>query len=35
VDAARLSNVAAGIVVAVVGTATVKPEDLKRRLTDG
>jgi len=35
VDAARLSNVAAGIVVAVVGTATVKPEDLKRRITDG
>jgi len=35
VDAARLSNVAAGIVVAVVGTATVKPEELKRRITDG
>ncbi len=32
VDAARLSNVAAGIVVAVVGTATVKPEELKKRI---
>jgi D-glycero-beta-D-manno-heptose-7-phosphate kinase len=32
VDAARLSNVAAGIVVAVVGTATVKPEELKKRV---
>ena len=32
VDAARLSNVAAGIVVAVVGTATVNPEELKKRI---
>ncbi|HWR72699.1 MAG TPA: D-glycero-beta-D-manno-heptose-7-phosphate kinase [Nitrospirota bacterium] len=32
VDAARLSNVAAGVVVAVVGTATVKPEELKKRI---
>jgi D-beta-D-heptose 7-phosphate kinase/D-beta-D-heptose 1-phosphate adenosyltransferase len=32
VDAARLSNVAAGIVVGVVGTATVKPEELKLRI---
>lgn len=32
VDAARLSNVAAGIVVGVVGTAAVTPEQLKDRL---
>jgi rfaE bifunctional protein kinase chain/domain len=35
VDAARLSNVAAGIVVGVVGTATVKPEELKLRIEHG
>jgi len=34
VDAARLSNVAAGIVVGVVGTATVTPEQLTQRLRD-
>ncbi len=32
-DAARLSNFAAGIVVGVVGTATVKPEELKQKIT--
>ena len=32
VDAARISNYAAGIVVGVVGTATVKPEELKKDL---
>jgi bifunctional ADP-heptose synthase (sugar kinase/adenylyltransferase) len=32
VDAARLSNIAAGVVVAVVGTATVNPEELKKRI---
>jgi rfaE bifunctional protein kinase chain/domain len=32
VDAARISNYAAGIVVGVVGTATVKPEELKQRI---
>lgn len=32
VDAARLSNYAAGIVVGVVGTATVSPEELKRKI---
>jgi D-beta-D-heptose 7-phosphate kinase/D-beta-D-heptose 1-phosphate adenosyltransferase len=32
VDAARLSNYAAGIVVGVVGTATVKPDELKQKL---
>jgi len=32
VDAARISNYAAGIVVGVVGTATVKPEVLKQRI---
>jgi D-glycero-beta-D-manno-heptose-7-phosphate kinase len=32
VDAARISNYAAGIVVGVVGTATVKPEELKRKI---
>ena len=32
VDAARLSNYAAGIVVGVVGTATVKPDELKQRI---
>ncbi len=35
VDAARISNFAAGIVVGVVGTATVKPEELKQRITAG
>lgn len=34
-DAARISNFAAGIVVGVVGTATVKPEDLKLRIMAG
>ena len=32
VDAARIANVAAGIVVGVVGTATVTPEQLKSRI---
>jgi rfaE bifunctional protein kinase chain/domain len=32
VDAARISNYAAGIVVGIVGTATVKPEELKQRI---
>jgi D-glycero-beta-D-manno-heptose-7-phosphate kinase len=32
VDAARISNYAAGVVVGVVGTATVKPEELKQRI---
>jgi D-glycero-beta-D-manno-heptose-7-phosphate kinase len=32
VDAARISNYAAGIVVGVVGTSTVKPEELKQRI---
>jgi D-glycero-beta-D-manno-heptose-7-phosphate kinase len=32
VDAASISNYAAGIVVGVVGTATVKPEELKQRI---
>jgi D-beta-D-heptose 7-phosphate kinase/D-beta-D-heptose 1-phosphate adenosyltransferase len=32
-DAARLSNFAAGIVVGIVGTATVKPEELKQTIT--
>ncbi len=31
-DAARLSNFAAGIVVGIVGTATVKPEELKQKI---
>jgi D-beta-D-heptose 7-phosphate kinase/D-beta-D-heptose 1-phosphate adenosyltransferase len=35
VDAARISNYAAGIVVGVVGTATVKPEELKQRIIQG
>jgi rfaE bifunctional protein kinase chain/domain len=35
VDAAALSNYAAGIVVGVVGTATVKPEALKQRILAG
>jgi D-beta-D-heptose 7-phosphate kinase/D-beta-D-heptose 1-phosphate adenosyltransferase len=35
VDAARISNFAAGIVVGVVGTATVKPEELKQKITTG
>jgi D-beta-D-heptose 7-phosphate kinase/D-beta-D-heptose 1-phosphate adenosyltransferase len=34
IDAARLSNFAAGIVVGVVGTATVTPDQLKRRIKD-
>jgi len=33
VDAARLSNYAAGIVVGVVGTATVKPDELKQKIS--
>jgi D-beta-D-heptose 7-phosphate kinase/D-beta-D-heptose 1-phosphate adenosyltransferase len=32
VDAARISNYAAGIVVGVVGTAIVKPDELKQRI---
>jgi D-beta-D-heptose 7-phosphate kinase/D-beta-D-heptose 1-phosphate adenosyltransferase len=35
VDAARLANFAAGIVVGVVGTATVKPDELKLRIEQG
>jgi D-beta-D-heptose 7-phosphate kinase/D-beta-D-heptose 1-phosphate adenosyltransferase len=35
VDAARLSNYAAGIVVGVVGTATVKPDELKQKIAAG
>ncbi len=31
-DAARLSNFAAGIVVGIVGTATVQPEELKQKI---
>ena len=32
-DAAKISNYAAGIVVGVVGNATVKPDELKERIT--
>lgn len=32
IDAARIANYAAGIVVGVVGTATVQPDELKQRL---
>jgi D-beta-D-heptose 7-phosphate kinase/D-beta-D-heptose 1-phosphate adenosyltransferase len=35
VDAARISNFAAGIVVGVVGTAMVKPDELKQRILAG
>ncbi len=35
VDAARISNYAAGIVVGVVGTATVEPRDLKQKISAG
>jgi bifunctional ADP-heptose synthase (sugar kinase/adenylyltransferase) len=35
VDAAKLSNYAAGIVVGVVGTATVRPDVLKQRILAG
>jgi D-glycero-beta-D-manno-heptose-7-phosphate kinase len=35
VDAARIANYAAGIVVGVVGTATVKASELKKRITRG
>jgi D-glycero-beta-D-manno-heptose-7-phosphate kinase len=35
VDAASLSNYAAGIVVGVVGTATVTPEELKQKIMAG
>lgn len=35
VEAAILSNYAAGIVVGVVGTATVKPDELKKRILAG
>jgi len=35
VDAARLSNYAAGIVVGVVGTATVKPDELRQKIVSG
>ncbi len=31
-DAARIANYAAGIVVGIVGTATVRPDELKRRI---
>ena len=31
-DASLISNFAAGIVVGIVGTATVKPEELKKRI---
>jgi bifunctional ADP-heptose synthase (sugar kinase/adenylyltransferase) len=34
VDAAKISNFAAGIAVGVVGTATVSPEQLKARIRD-
>jgi D-beta-D-heptose 7-phosphate kinase/D-beta-D-heptose 1-phosphate adenosyltransferase len=34
VDAAKIANYAAGIVVGVVGTATVSPEQLKRLITE-
>ncbi len=34
-DAARISNYAAGIVVGVVGTATVDPEELRRKIMAG
>jgi D-glycero-beta-D-manno-heptose-7-phosphate kinase len=34
VDAARIANYAAGLVVAVVGTATVTPEELKQRILE-
>jgi D-beta-D-heptose 7-phosphate kinase/D-beta-D-heptose 1-phosphate adenosyltransferase len=35
VDAAKISNYAAGIVVGVVGTATVTPDELKQRILAG
>jgi D-beta-D-heptose 7-phosphate kinase/D-beta-D-heptose 1-phosphate adenosyltransferase len=35
VDAAGISNYAAGIVVGIVGTATVKPGELKQRILAG
>jgi rfaE bifunctional protein kinase chain/domain len=35
VDAAKISNYAAGIVVGVVGTATVQPEELKQMIIQG
>ncbi|MFA5073008.1 MAG: D-glycero-beta-D-manno-heptose-7-phosphate kinase [Nitrospirota bacterium] len=34
VDAAIISNYAAGIVVGIIGTATVKPHELKQRISD-
>jgi D-beta-D-heptose 7-phosphate kinase/D-beta-D-heptose 1-phosphate adenosyltransferase len=34
-DAARISNYAAGIVVGVVGTATVRPGELKENILSG
>jgi rfaE bifunctional protein kinase chain/domain len=34
-DAARISNYAAGIVVGIVGTAVVKPDQLKQRISQG
>ncbi len=34
-DAARLSNFAAGIVVGIVGTATVTPKELKKKIAAG
>jgi len=33
-DAARLANVAAGLVVMKAGTATVSPEELRRALAE-
>lgn len=35
IDAARISNFAAGIVVGVVGTASVRPEELEQRILGG
>lgn len=35
VDAARIANYAAGVVVGVVGTATVKARELKKRIAQG
>lgn len=35
IDAARISNYAAGIVVGVVGTATVTPDELRERIAAG
>ncbi len=35
IDAATISNYAAGIVVGIVGTATVGPDELKRKIKEG